>query len=297
MQRLLGMALALLSAPGAGSLWAQDHEGHGHEPKSVPEKAALQPLVLELGVFALANEGFLLKSGGQSVLIDGFVAEPYSVYGSLPPEVLEQMMGGVAPFVSVDVALASHYHRDHFQAETALSFLFAQPDCHFVSSPQVLTALQNVATELEAPLPEQQLQELFPEPGERKRFLKGTLLIEFLHLSHGTGRFAQIQNQGHLIHINGVTALHVGDAAMVPAHFEPYQLSKRGIDVAFVPYWYFDDEDGRTVIQEHFRPAQLVACHIPPGELKAVTKRLAESDPKVIVPSKALQEFHIKNLN
>ena len=295
MQRLLGMALALLLVPSATPLGAQDHEGH--EPKSVPEEPAPQPPVLELEVFALANEGFLLKSGGQSVLIDGFVAEPYSVYGALEPELLEKMMSRVEPFSSVDVALASHYHRDHFQAETALSFLFSQPDCQFVSSPQVLAAFLAAAAEQEAPLTEKQIVELYPEPGERKRFIKDTLLIEFLNLSHGTGRFAQVQNQGHLIHINGVTALHVGDAAMVPAHFEPYQLSKRGIDVAFVPYWYFDDEDGRTVIQEHFRPAKLVACHIPPGELKAVTERLAKSHPDVLVPSKALQEFRFKNLN
>ena len=51
------------------------------------------------------------------------------------------------------------------------------------------------------------------------------------------------------------------------------------------------------VIDEHFLPAKLVACHIPPAELEAVTRRLARDHPDVLVPQRALELFRFGDDN
>jgi L-ascorbate metabolism protein UlaG (beta-lactamase superfamily) len=255
--------------------------------------AAQAPAPVELEVRALANEGFLLSVGDDVVAIDAFVAEPYSGYGALEGEPLADLVAARGPFASLDLALVSHAHRDHFQAEPARRVLAARPACVFASSPQVLEALH--ASGAEALAPAERLREFLPEPGASVALDVGEIHVEVLRLSHGTGRFAQIQNLGHLITLGGVTALHVGDAAMVPETFAAYRLRERGIDVAFVPYWYFDAAEGRRIVDEHLLPARLVACHIPPGELEAVTRRLAANRPEVLVPQRALQSFRFRD--
>jgi len=254
-----------------------------------------KPHVLE--VRALANEGFLLRFEDDVVAIDAFVAEPYVGYAALSGEALEALVTGTGPFASLDVVLASHYHRDHFQAEPAQRFLAARPECIFASSPQVIDALWNAETEATEGVREDMIRDFLPKPKKEDLLEVGNIRIEILRLSHGTGRFASVQNLGHVITVGGVTALHIGDAAMVPENFAAYCLPQRGIDVAFVPYWYFDDTTGLRIIDEHFRPAKLVACHIPPRELKAVTDRLAKDHPGVVVPQRALELFRFRDEN
>lgn len=264
----------------------------GNQDTEPPEKKPV-----ELEVRALANEGFLLSVGDDVVAIDAFVAEPYVGYAALSGEPLDALLSGTGPFESLDVVLASHYHRDHFQGEPAQRFLAARPECLFASSPQVIDALWTAETEALEGVQEDMIRDFLPKPKKEDLLEVGKIRIEILRLSHGTGRFASVQNLGHVITIGGVTALHVGDAAMVPENFAAYHLPKRGIDVAFVPYWYFDDPNGLRIVAEHFRPAKLVACHIPPRELKAVTARLAEHHPDVQVPQRALELFRFKDEN
>jgi L-ascorbate metabolism protein UlaG (beta-lactamase superfamily) len=257
--------------------------------------SAQEATPLELEVRALANAGFLLSVGDDVVAVDAFVAEPYSGYGALSGEAQDALLAGSGPFASLDLALASHAHRDHFQPEPARRLLAARPACVFASSPQVLEALLADASGAAALEPAERLRDVLPEPGASASLEVGAIEVEFLRLSHGTGRFAEIQNLGHLITLGGLTALHVGDADMQPETFAAYRLRERGLDVVFVPYWYFDSENGRRIVDEHFRPARLIACHIPPGELEAVTKRLAASRPEVLVPQRALELFRFRD--
>jgi L-ascorbate metabolism protein UlaG (beta-lactamase superfamily) len=142
--------------------------------------------------------------------------------------------------------------------------------------------------------PQPSVRAVLPEAGKSESLTVGAIRVEFLRLSHGTGRFAEIQNLGHLVTLGGRTVLHVGDADMVPANFAAYDLAARKIDVVCVPYWYFGDEAGEKIIAEHFRPAQLIACHIPPDELVQVAQRLAAEHPDVLVPRRALESLPVR---
>ena len=221
----------------------------------------------------LANEGFLLRTDDDSVLIDAFVAEPYSIYDALSEEGLEQMLELRAPFDSIDLALVSHIHRDHFQPETALRFLEQAEDCLFATSPDVVDSVSEV--------PEERTQAFLPDPGESALLRHAGIRVEFLRLSHGTGRHAAIQNLGHIVTLGGFKVLHVGDAAMDAQNFEPYALAEQDLDVALIPFWYFFDEKGRELVAEHLHARHVVAVHVPSAELDETARRLRASFPEV----------------
>ena len=61
----------------------------------------------DLTVIMLANEGVLLDDGKTRIMIDGFVVEPYSIYGGLPPAAAAQFDRLEGDFGDIDAALAS----------------------------------------------------------------------------------------------------------------------------------------------------------------------------------------------
>jgi len=232
-----------------------------------------------IDIIALANEGFLVRCGDAAVLIDAFVERPYGPYAALPEGVHDQLASAEPPFDDVDLALVSHVHADHFQAASARAFLRSSPDTVLATSPQVIASLREG---LQEDLGDERIQAHLPGPGESETVAVAGVEVEFLRLSHGSGRFATIENLGHVITIGGWKLLHVGDAAMESANFEPYRLSERELDFAFVPDWYFRYPGGRTVLRDHLKADTLLACHIELFEMAESIELLAQSDPEVL---------------
>lgn len=241
----------------------------------------------EVAVAFLANEGFLLRCGEQRVLIDAFVTEPYSIYGAVPEGVWEQMVAGEGPFEQVQLALASHPHRDHFQPAAAAQFLAAHPETLFVSSPQVINVLREH-------LPpgskiERQLQQVLPDPGAAEVVEHQGIQVEFLRLRHGGARWRDLHNLGHLIHLGGKTIVHVGDADTDPTIYAPYGLAARGLEIALIPAWFFSSPRGMAVIEEHLPGRHRIAAHISPQALAETRKQLGDQQPEIVVLSEALE--------
>lgn len=232
----------------------------------------------ELELTYLANEGFLVSVGDEDVLIDAFVGEPYAGYPALSAAALAQIERASGPFADVELALTSHVHGDHFQAATACAFLAAAPDCVFASTEQVLAEL---ATQC-APSADAEHHRLLPRAGHTQGLTVGEIRVDALRLSHGSGRFESIQNLGHVISIGGFRVLHLGDAHIDPRNFAPYELAERAIDVALVPYWYFQNPAGRSLARSLGARA-LVAVHVPDPELDAVAALLERAEPSAIL--------------
>jgi len=278
------VSLALLAGPACGQT-APPPRKEAPRTADVKEVRDARPL----DVVALANEGFLLRSGEQAVLIDAFLSVPYAGYDALPAEVLARLEAAEAPFAGVDLALVSHEHADHVQAEPARRFLAASPDTLLATSPQ---ALAIVVGDDEQAVPNHEAY--LPEPGETSVVERNGVRVEFLRLSHGSGRFASIQNLGHVITIGGQRVLHLGDAATEAMNFRPYALPGRQLDVALVPYWYFLERGGRALVEEQLPARRVIACHIPSRERAEIASKLATSHPHVIVPSEPLESWTIE---
>ena len=236
---------------------------------------------VELELVYLANEGFLVRAGEHSLVIDAFVTEPYGEYAAVPAALFADLLSAKPPFQDVDLALASHAHRDHFQAKPAAEFLRARAAVRFLSSPQVADELlaelgkHGAAARIEALLPEARQALAAPAEGIR---------VELLRLPHAGGaRSAEVQNLGHLIELGGVRLLHVGDADIQTEDLAEYALAKRALDVALVPYWWLGNAAGVARARELTGARQLVAVHVPPAEVAAVRAHLATLDPAILV--------------
>lgn len=247
-----------------------------------PPDSGQQQHKLGIEITYLANEGFLLRSGPYEILIDAFVAEPYSGYAALSPEMLQKLMSAAPPFDGAKImALTSHAHRDHFQPETAERFLLRSSTATFVSSPQVVGVLAKSSQDY------QKIKDLVRaipvKPGEIQAIPGPEVTIQFMNFQHGGEKNKKIQNYGHLITMGGLKVLHVGDPDPDEELFAPYDLAKRNIDVAFVPYWFFSSEEGVRIIDEQFHANYLIVCHIPLDEQADIVARLHKDNPHVLV--------------
>lgn len=242
------------------------------------QEAAAPQVKLEL--VYLANEGFLLRSGEHTLVIDAFVTEPYGGYAAVPDELFAKLVARAAPFVDLDLVLASHVHADHFQPAAAAEFLAAHPELPFVTSPQVLEALAKESSEAVTP----GCRALLPRPDEVVAESAGGIRVELLRLPHtGGSRTAGVENLGHLVELGGLRLLHVGDADVEREELADYDLAAREIDVALVPYWWLGDAADLARVRARVGAQHLVAVHVPPAEVAREKARLAALDPAILL--------------
>ena len=234
----------------------------------------------ELELVYLANEGFLARAGEHTLVIDAFGTEPYGGYAAVPSELYARLVAREAPFVDVDLVLASHVHADHFQPAAAAEFLEAHPELPFVTSPQVLAALAKAAGAAPGP----GCRALLPRPDEVVAETAGGIRVELLRLPHtGGARTAEVENLGHLVELGGVRLLHVGDADVEREELAEYELAARAIDVALVPYWWLGDAADLAKVRARIGAKHLVAVHVPPAEVAREKARLAALDPAILL--------------
>ena len=243
-------------------------------------------LQADITVTKLANEGVVITSGDTRVMVDGMVVEPYSVYGSLPPEAVPSFMKALAEFAGIDLALVSHRHHEHNQPEFACAFMEASTATELYTSGQVIGLMREKCRTFMTTSP--RVHEIDPQYGAPEVIEIPGARVTVFPLSHGTRKDALIQNFGHLVEMGGMTVLHVGDAAMDPEDFEQAGLGQKKLDVALVPFLYFQPGPGTDLINRYMNATVKIATHIPPGELEEVKTFMSESFPQVLIMEKPL---------
>ncbi len=239
-----------------------------------------------LQVLHLANEGLLIRSGGQALLIDGLF-RPYRVYAHLPPDQSRALEAAQSPFEGADLILVSHIHGDHFHPQSVSNYLSSQDGAILASSEQATAAVRSVLRRDEAL--RKRLIDITPAVGKKEKRKFGKIEVTFLGLRHGAERHSWVQNLGHLIRMGGKTLLHVGDAELSSANFRPFKLSKEKIDVAFLPYWYLLSEEDRQLVGEQIAPRRIAAMHVLPSEAEEVCKKIGQALPDAICLKEPLQ--------
>ncbi len=263
-------ALAQVRPPATGEL-------------QVPEAA-----VQEVEVTFLANEGFLLRSGRYSVLIDAFVKEPFYIYEALPPLVYQDLVRAAPPFDGLVLALVSHDHSDHFHARGIERYLNHNKQAQLITSAQVITSLKTAAKDFAAI--QEQVTPVRVEIGKPEILMHEEMSIRFLGLRHTGAENEKVQNLGHLLHMGALKILHVGDAEPSIENFAAYGLGGMELDIAFVPYWYFGSPEGQSVIEQQLKPRTLVACHVPPKELEKFVAAMGQAYPDLVIFKEALEK-------
>lgn len=217
------------------------------------------PAWAQVEVRHLGNEGFLISAGEKKVLIDALFGDGLSGYPAVPKVLRKEIEAAEGDFAGVDLVLASHFHGDHFDAAAVARHLEANPRSHFVSTLQAAEKLRAQGVD------STRMTGFWPKTEEQEVYQRDGLSVTALRFHHGN---SPAQNLGLLIHIGGLDIIHLGDTAITPDEIGSLPLDEVSIDVALVPYWYFDSKSLHPVL-DLLNAKHLVAMHFPATDAPA----------------------------
>jgi L-ascorbate metabolism protein UlaG (beta-lactamase superfamily) len=232
----------------------------------------------------LANAGFLIRTGNNTVLIDALAPRPIAGLEGLTAPMRKAMLTRSPPFDRPSVHLVSHAHPDHFKAPFAQRVLAAHSKAILVSSKGVIEALStggdqwdNIA--LRSIAFARNLRNK-PQP-----FVHANkqLAISFLDVPHAEGAKEKIENIAHLVSMENFKFIHLGDAAPNFEALRKHKLVERKIDVAFIPYWFYANPEGIKAIDEAIGAKHVVVYHIPTQEKDQFSAKLKAENPESII--------------
>jgi L-ascorbate metabolism protein UlaG (beta-lactamase superfamily) len=236
----------------------------------------------------LANEGVLIVAGETRIAFDPLFRNDFGAYRLLPAELERALFAGEPPFTGLDAVFISHYHQDHFSPGDVLRLLKARGEIRLYAPAQAVAEMRRVPGEEDG-----ESEDVFSRVTEIRLEYKDApivietsgLVVEAVRIPH-TGwpeRQAGVENIAYRVTLDeSTTVAHLGDADTSDVHFAPdaSYWARRPLDMAFPPYWYFQSEDGRRVLETRLKPRHAVGIHVP-VELTSPAQRppeLAEYD-------------------
>ena len=217
----------------------------------------------------IANEGIFIEYQGKKVLIDALHKGDNHIYRSTQNPFPYNIMNGIAPFDKVDLFLITHLHGDHFNAAFTTEFLEKHAESIMVAPEQVIDTMGRIDY-LKA--------QFYPLRGTDKGLMyeMDGLQIHAVPLIHSYPQKNDwIENMGYLLDFDGLTILHVGDAEFLPENLKRIQKAiGKGVDYAFLPDWFFEDEKVIAQVHEKIKAKKFMAMHVIVTEPGTYERRL-----------------------
>jgi L-ascorbate metabolism protein UlaG (beta-lactamase superfamily) len=235
----------------------------------------------------LANMGVLLESRAHRVVIDGFHRGGLPEYAAVPRELLEPLEQARGPFATLDLALTTHRHLDHFDAGSVDSRLRADDRMVFVAGRETIDALPATS-----PPDSPRVRGVVPPGRGEQRVTAAGIEVTVLDLPHNPTPSRRVANVGFLIDLAGVRILHVGDAQPDARTFDVHHLSKRRVDAAIVPFWYLTGAD--DTVRTSIGARLWVASHVPPADAAAVRRQVRARIPRAIVLTTPGEQYTLR---
>lgn len=223
-------------------------------------------LPAQVRVTYLANEGVMLSSEGGKVLVDALFRDSLEDYARHDAATLESLETGRPPFDGIGVALATHFHLDHWDAGSVSRFLRSNPKALFASTPPGVAMIPSSL--------KPRARALWPgEPAGVTLSLRGVEVAAF-PLQHGAAL-----NLGYRIRMGGSTLVHLGDADTVASNFDTL-IAQGSVDVAFIPFWWLLSGDTVRFIEQRWKPRHVVALHLGANDVMQSAQKLRSTHPK-----------------
>ena len=188
----------------------------------------------------IANAGFLAASGDTAFIVDAVMArDTYNGQFALPSNTtLYNMHHSKEAFKNVKLALVTHLHGDHFDAESSRQHIENSPSVEYVLAPDAYRLL------VETGLSEKQKQRVhsvMPTAGEGPvKMTIGSMSLEVYVVDHGPN---MPQNLGYKITIGDKTVFHTGDINASAEQLAEAGLNKTPVDVMLMPFWYILEQN------------------------------------------------------
>jgi L-ascorbate metabolism protein UlaG (beta-lactamase superfamily) len=233
-------------------------------------------------------EGVLVRSRSGAVLIDGLFGPEAAGFHIPPASQLEAVQAARPPYGGVDIALATHFHEDHFDPAVVAAYLRASARTWFLSTPQAVELLVVNAPDL-AP---RTVAVAAPE-GVRVARDFGGLRVEAFGLSHGKVNYGDVQHLGFVVTMDGSNVVHLGDGIIDEKSLRRAGLLDAMIDVGVLPFWFLTYPFGKRLVARAFRPRAIFACHIRVHEREQVQNDIAAWIPAAVPLVEPLAVYEI----
>jgi L-ascorbate metabolism protein UlaG (beta-lactamase superfamily) len=208
----------------------------------------------EVRVTYLANEGVRIEGGSCDVLIDALLRDSLGDYARHDADVQQRLEAARPPFDRVRLALATHFHLDHWDAGAISRFLSSSPSALFASPPQAGAMIPSSLKPRWRPL--------WPSPGQPSAALREAgAVVDAVPLDHGM----PVENLGYRLQCGGKVLFHLGDARTSAANFDAL-LAAGPVDVALVPYWWLMEAEGLEFVRDRWKPRHVLAFHVGAAE-------------------------------
>jgi L-ascorbate metabolism protein UlaG (beta-lactamase superfamily) len=206
----------------------------------------------DLEIMYLANEGVMIQCGNEKVLVDALLRDSIDDYARHSPDVQEKLETGKPPFDGVQLALATHFHLDHWDPGSITRFLLNNPTAMFASTRD--------GTAMMAWSQRKRIWSLWPVSGRNQSIQRDGINVTAFSLNHG-----KAQNLGYRISMCGKSVFHLGDADGSPA--DQAALMRMGrADIAVVPFWWLLDPQTAPFVRKRWKPRHIVAVHFAAHE-------------------------------
>lgn len=202
-------------------------------------------------------------------MVDALFGREADGYHTPPPDALAAVHGAGAPFDGVDVALATHFHEDHFDPGAVARYLRASERTRFLSTPQAVERLLALAPELAS-----RAEAVDAPEGVRVGREVGGVRVEAFGLSHGKVNYADVEHVGWVAVVQGRTVVHLGDGIIDEKTLRRAGLLDGRIDVGVLPFWFLTYPFGKRLVARAFRPRSIFACHIRTHEREQVIEAI-----------------------
>jgi L-ascorbate metabolism protein UlaG (beta-lactamase superfamily) len=214
------------------------------------------PARAQVSVTYLANEGVLVEGGGARILIDALFRDSMDPYARHPRDVQEQLETGARPYDGIALALATHFHLDHWDAGAVTRFLRTHPAALFASTEHG-TAMMPYDVRDRA-------RNLWPASGGTSSLDVAGVKVTAFPLKHGA-----TQNLGYRLELAGRKLVHLGDADPSEENFRTLTTAGN-VDVALVPFWWLVNEKAVSFLKTTWKPAGVVVFHFGTTDLDSV---------------------------
>ncbi|WP_321404895.1 MBL fold metallo-hydrolase [Maridesulfovibrio sp.] len=232
-------------------------------------------------VTLVANAGVLVRYDGTDILIDGIHYEGGHPFCKVSPMDLQLMKTGTPPFDRLDYLFFSHEHPDHFTPSLVCEQLKQRP-VKFLLIPEDRYGSKSMG-ELLGEVRKRGISHHISSlgPGEFKSFdLKKDLKLTIIGTRHMGPQYQDVPNDCFMLEMGGINILFTGDADPVAEYYEK-QLQGVELEAVFVNPLFYHNREGRRIINEIFRPRNVVVYHMPseksdPMQLRLTVERARE---------------------
>jgi len=240
----------------------------------------LAPDLPALQVTYICNDGFSVFSSGKRILVDALFNDVNEI---CPANIEVAAPAAEEPLGGADLVLVSHSHWDHFDPQVVGSYLVSNPESVLIAEHSAAEAL---AADFERfPDIEDRVHGLELGRGQDTQMSFSGIEVEIFSAP------ADVPNLGFIVRVGGAIFLHSGDSgydSAMAADFRALALADRDLDLAFLPYWYFIDPSGESIVAEV--PARYyVPMHYAGEELSAVFPAVRSLYPHAILFRRALE--------